>query len=139
MPQFDQRYTDLSSRGPDVFLTIARPKSLKPFQEGCEDRITDVRCLIDTGATYCALRLSLAGRLGLQEFNLKEIVNSTGKEWCPIYLVELGTSDGEWSGEYEVAGCNFGGQDLEFVLGRNFLEHAQFTYNGPLSSYSLKF
>ena len=116
-----------------------RPKSLKAAWDGCENRIEDVRCLIDTGATVCAIRSSLAGRLGLQEFNVKEIVNSTGKEWCPIYLVELITGDGEWRGEYEVAGCAFGGQELEFVLGRNFLEHAEFTYNGPLGNYELKF
>lgn len=141
MPSFSKRYTDLAERGPDVFLTLARPLSIVvPPGSQSSDRMSDVRALIDTGATLCAIRTSLVGELGLQEFDFREFGNSTGKEWRPIYLIDLiFPNDGDQRRPVEAAGCQFSGQNIEFVIGRNFLTIAELKYNGPLGSYELSF
>lgn len=140
MPCFNSRYTDLEVRGPDVFLTVARPPDVQlPAGLVCKDQQTDVRALIDTGATLCAIRSSLADELGLKPFDEREVGDSSGRQVREIYLVDLIVPKDDWSGRYEVAGCPFGERDMEFVLGRNFLATAQFHYDGGVGSYTLEF
>lgn len=139
MPRFEKRYSDLAERGPDVYLTLARPSAVQVPSGVFRNTADDVRALIDTGATLCAIRQTLAQELGLQQFDERPFGNSTGTTPSPIYLVDLIFEGHPNPIQMEVAGCSFEGQRIEFVLGRNFLALATLSYNGSLGSYCLEF
>lgn len=134
--QYRERYTDMVDRGPDLFFSIARPETMAGVNAK-SDVLPDVRAVIDTGAQLCVIRQSLADDLGLQPHDERNFGNSTCVERRPIYLVDLILKD-DVRRKYEAAGCDFHGQSIEFLLGRNFLAHSKLTYDGTVGSYELE-
>ena len=136
--RYAERYTDLAERGPDIRMTLARPESVATPVDAKRDRYDDVRAIVDTGADICVIRHAYADDLGLQKHDERQFANSTGCEVRPVYRVDLIFKDGRRR-PYETAGCDFRGQNIEFLLGRNFLAHVRFSYDGPLGGYELEF
>jgi hypothetical protein len=115
--------------------------------------------LIDTGATSTAISMEAAAELGLRPLRLSESYGLAGKHKHPVFRVGIAITitDGRTSnllrGEIDAAGIT----DLEAVgrslgfqvrnkqrrliglLGRDILQHAKFTYDGPRGTFSVEF
>lgn len=137
MPEFTGEPGNLVKLPPSGVLMLARPESLGPAPPDCEDRISDVVGLIDTGAHYCSIRLSLAERLGLVKIDEKRIGDASTKSDRPVFLVDVIVE--HWRRTYEAIGCPFPDQDLEFVIGRNFLADGSLHYDGRVGRFRFEF
>jgi hypothetical protein len=115
--------------------------------------------LIDTGATITAISMEAADELGLLPLRLSESYGLGGKHKHPVFRVAfaIGITDGRsgnvLQGEIDAAGI----PDLEVVgeglglhvrnqrrrliglLGRDILQHAKLTYDGPQGKFAVEF
>ena len=111
---------------------------------------------IDTGSNRTWIARSVVEELGLRPFREETAHGSNGVHTTPIYLAELVVpfaGDGERDasiasvlavaavpGLSEVMPLREGDRDVRVVglLGRDFLRHVVFTYDGPSGSFRLQ-
>lgn len=102
--------------------------------------------MIDTGAQKTVVEKKLAEQLGLVPIRFQPMVGVSQKpELCPVYLmsVSIGMSDGTNTGfaafETEVIGMASPPrpQGHQGLLGRDFLRHMRFVYNGPTGTFEV--
>lgn len=120
--------------GPLFDFRVARPAELGP--PSSETGGIQVRALLDTGASICAIHQKLAEELELQAFDRQILSSSFGEEMCPIYLVDiLDRHDNRAS--LPTAGYSWSSKNFEFLIGRNYLRKARLSYDGTCGTYQL--
>lgn len=108
--------------------------------------------MIDTGAQKTVLNGTIAAGLGLPPVRFTAMVGVSQKpELCPVYLVTIAIGMKDHSDpNSQIFNAEFnaeviGGPASPFaqahagLLGRDFLEHFEFTYNGPKGRCDLVF
>ena len=101
--------------------------------------ITDVRALVDTGATECCIDSLLAAQLRLPIVNRRQIAGVHGSHLANVYLAQVNvpslgvTMNGAFAGVDLIAG----GQVHSALIGRTFLRHFKMIYEGKTGTVTL--
>lgn len=99
----------------------------------------DLLGTVDTGAWMSMIRLDCARQLGLVSRGTTPLITFHGNSSAPTYPVHLRVQD-EWEDEMVIAGGEFKGQDgLDFLIGRDVLQHAEVSWHGPNGSLEIHF
>lgn len=105
-----------------------------------------VKMMVDTGAQRTVIEKRLASQLGVAPIRFQQMVGvSQQPELCPVYVVSVTLRVGdnlqhaEVTFVAEVIGMSSPPTPQEHVglLGRDFLRHFRFTYDGPRGEFEL--
>jgi predicted aspartyl protease len=102
--------------------------------------ITDVKALVDTGATESCIDDMLAAQLNLPVIDKRQIAGISGQHEVNIYLAQIHfpalpfTIYGAFAGVHLVAG----GQSHSALIGRTFLQHFTMIYDGKTGDVTIK-
>ena len=146
MPIYSAQVTDLEGIGPIVDIQVLPTADAVDAmeREGTEPPSPkNVAALIDTGASASVIQESVAEALGLAPIGQAKI-NTPSCQGHPCFkyalMLLLPTAD---SGshlsstcfETEIIAAPLAGQNIQCLLGRDFLSHTMMVYNGPQNAF----
>lgn len=129
-------------RGPTLFVNIGFDSSWKidaargvPPIPG----ITEIKALVDTGATECCIDDLLAVRLNLPIIDNRPVSGSAGQHMANMYLAQIYIPSLNYTVYGAFAGVHLttGGQIHEALMGRTFLQSFTMTYEGKTGTVKL--
>jgi hypothetical protein len=126
--------------GPMVRIVI-HPPSRAPLPS---EPAIPAHLMVDTGAHLTCLREDYLQQAGLAPIRVGSMVGVSGKpELCPVYraCIEIGMADPQgntMAGRFvaDVYGVKALGH-VDGLLGRDFLRHFRFVYNGPDGTFEI--
>lgn len=142
MPRLHRTSPDLSLEGPLLEIRIEPPLRYQEVLQnaGLSVPSIPILALIDTGASGTLVRTSVLDRLELEP--ITKVFLKTASTSEPMvrlkYLVHLALSK-RIAFEVEVVEAPLAGQAVQCLIGRDVLEYAVLTYNGPKNRYRLNF
>ena len=108
---------------------------------------TKAKLMVDTGAQNTVIDEVLASTLGIQPVRHMQMVGVSQKpEMCPVYMmaITIGMSSGRDTAEVTFATHVVGMKSMpqanqcQGLLGRDFLQHFLFHYNGPAGRFEIE-
>ena len=102
-----------------------------------------VAALIDTGASCTVVKSGIPAQLGLQPVGTRVISTPTSRNVrCPTYAVRMifpstGGIRSSVGFDAVVTEAPLQGQNIQCLIGRDFLQHAIFIYSGPDETFTL--
>lgn len=115
---------------------------------GIPDFTVPIRMMVDTGAGRTLVHDGIAVQQGLVPIRYDEIVGVSGKpERYPVYLLsfEIGVAPNAAAPPTmvifasEIVGMPTAPPDVQGLIGRDFLMHARFVYEGPAGAFTIEF
>jgi len=145
MPIYSAQVTDLENIGPIVDIQILPASAAVgaiAADGGTVPAPQKVAALIDTGATASVIQESVASALSLTPIGQQNI-NTPSCQDHPCYtyavMLLLPTPDAGLPHpvrfETTVIAAPLSGQNIQCLLGRDFLKHVMMVYNGPQDSF----
>jgi len=145
MPIYSAQVTDLENIGPIVDIQIlptAAAAAAIVKSGGTPPLPQKVSALIDTGASGSVIQESIAADLGLTPIGQQRINTPSCQDHpCYTYAVMLllpkPVAGIEFSIRFEttIIAAPLAGQNIQCLLGRDFLKHVLMIYNGPQDSF----
>ena len=145
MPVYSAQVTNLESIGPIIDLAVtphpAAAKAMEAQPTGLPKSIL-VSALIDTGASHSVIQQSVADGLGLQpigkvSINTPSCHNHPCNQYVVLLILPSATSGLQVPVRLQMTaiGAPLVGQNIQCLLGRDFLKHVLLVYNGPQDSF----
>lgn len=132
----------LIHHGPAIVVTIGfdpewRPDANAPPAPGA----SSLRALIDTGARQSCVDSDLALRLGLPQFDRKQVSSVGGIVMVNFHLAQVHVPSLKFtqSGPFAAVPLLASGFKYEALLGRSFLSYVKLRYDGPLGDAEVEF
>ena len=145
MPVFSSQTPALMTDGPivkaDLFCPTALATTLQANNIALPTPIP-ISAMIDTGASITAVKKGLPSQLGLNPIGTQSIggVSSVGVR-CYKYLMRMSLHGAAGHGQVNYEGVfvevELKGQNIDCLLGRDFLSGCIFVYSGPANSITL--
>ena len=132
----------LTGEGPKITVDIGFDPGWRagttPHPPAAAD--TGVTALIDTGAIECFIDSDLAASLRLPIVDRREVAGSLGKHEVDVYLAQLFIPPLLFTQHGEFAGAHLarGGMPYKILMGRTFLAHFTFIYDGQSGRATLR-
>jgi hypothetical protein len=103
--------------------------------------ITDIRALVDSGATESCIDSLLATQLNLPIIDEKTFSGIGGKHLVKIHLAQIHVPSLNFTIHGQFAGVHLeaGGQWHKVLIGRTFLQRCVMTYDGPNGTVKLTY
>lgn len=128
-----------------VYIGVSTPRTTALIQANQQVPLPlPANLQIDTGAAFTAIDAQIVNALGLQPIGATLMATpSSGPQGTimPIYDIMLAAIDGGGQtymlGTQLVLSCNFGGQGIDGLLGRDILAAGSLIYSGPDSLFLL--
>lgn len=128
----------LALYGPTLSVNIGFDPNWKPATPPAGNTtpvagITDVKALVDTGATECCIDNLLAASLKLPIVDRRRIAGISGEHIANVYLAQVHVPALDYTMYGAFAGVDLaaGGQAHSALMGRTFLRAFRMTYDGP--------
>lgn len=140
--RIERTFPDLQQSGPLLDLTLEPTLETQALLQGEGQAIpvARLRALIDTGASGTIMQASLMAGFGLDPIG--SVFAYTPSTTEPVvyskYRVRL-VFGNTFAVETDVAEAPMGGQAIQCLIGRDILQRAVLTYNGPKNRYTLNF
>lgn len=145
MPVFTAKATNLQSVGPivDIRVGIAAPaeEAMKKAEQDIHPPIV-VSAMIDTGAAMSVLKTGIAGQLGLHAIG-EQVINTASSHdvLCCKFLVQIifpatGGIPIPIIFTTSIIEAAMKGQNIQCLLGRDFLAHGILFYSGPDDTFT---
>lgn len=148
MPVFNAQITSLEKYGPIIDLTVSPTPSalvaMKKAGSPVPGEIT-VSAMIDTGASASVICRGIAQRLCIYPIGTAKINTPTTRNHiCDTYAVSFLFPDADGKMPYDpveysatVIEAPLSGQNIQCLLGRDFLRHGLLVYNGLNDAFSI--
>ncbi len=97
------------------------------------------QALIDTGAKYTVIDMSVVNKLGLKPIQTNQI-NAIGQSNVPVRIYQARVRITKMNKNFDLSyiiGENLSAQKIIALIGRDILENCILVYNGPDGSFSL--
>ena len=142
MPSFTVRVPDLRTSGPVVRAHIGIGSGLEARLAETGGKIPSplpAMALVDTGAARTAVRRGFAFQLGLSPIGVARIRTAgSAPIACLEFYVRLRFSEGVvWEGR--VLELPLRGEEIDCLVGRDFLARTTFLYDGHENQFTLPF
>ena len=94
---------------------------------------TNLPALVDTGATESCIDSLLAAQLNLPAINKRMQAGVHGAKEVTIHMAQVHVPSLGFTiyGEFAAADLRLGGQSIDALIGRTFLQHFKMIYDGP--------
>ena len=147
MPSSSFKVPDLAARGPCIPVEISWPEMVVEDYRAHGRPVPKpivVSALVDRGANCTAITPSACAELSLPELAVRPVSGVTGVKACPVYVVRLVPLVGRDESPrrvfdpWPVVGTE-PALDYECILGRDVLDGAVFTYDGPGKCFDICF
>lgn len=118
--------------GPTLIVSVGFDPNFKGPPGVPVSGITDIRALVDTGATECCIDSLLASQLGLPTVDRRSISGVHGSHVANVHLaqVHVPTLNFTVYGAFAAVDLVAGGQPHQVLMGRTFLRDFTMTYEG---------
>ena len=140
MPVYSAKSSALAAFGPildiQIFSTQEAADAMRQANMPIPGPLT-VSALIDTGATFSVIKVGLAAQLNLHPVGIQYINTPTTQNApCGRFLIEFifpMTAGIQVPIRYKtvVTEAPMPGQNIQCLIGRDFLQHGILTYSGP--------
>lgn len=94
--------------------------------------------LVDTGATFSAIDVSIAKRLNLEPIGTATTGTAAGKQTVAVFALKISIPGARIAVEDgHVLGVDLDGTGVIALLGRSFLQNVIFIYDGPSGEFTI--
>jgi hypothetical protein len=95
-------------------------------RQGVSERsVFTVRALWDSGATSCFINNNMAHTMGLIEDGHEPVRSTHGREYHPVYYVDIDLGDGYSLYDHKVAGIETS-EEFDFIIGMDVIRQGDF-------------
>lgn len=137
----------LVENGPLVAVTLGHVDDYVGMEGRRPTNFPRSKMMIDTGAAFTLIEETIAVRLGFRPVRFREVIGvDQAPSMRPVFRMSIGLEVGDGLGnnltvvfKEQVVGMPPPAHPEEYVglLGRDFLRHFEFTYDGPNARFSL--
>lgn len=137
----------LVETGPLVNVTLGHADDYVGMEDLMPQHFPLAKMMIDTGASFTLVEERVVARLGYRPIRYREVLGVDQKPtMCPVFRMSIGLLMGDRLGNdhtvvfrEDVVGMRAPDDTQAYVglLGRDFLVHFEFTYDGPKASFVL--
>jgi predicted aspartyl protease len=125
--------------GPTLIVNVGFDPDFKGPPRIPVPGISDIRALVDTGATECCIDSLLASQLGLPVVDRRSISGVGGRHVVNVHLAQVFVSSLNFImyGMFAAVDLAAGGQAHRVLMGRTFLRAFTMTYEGRTGTVTI--
>jgi predicted aspartyl protease len=140
MPSVTIENPNLESEGPVLKVQFSISSDLEEKYRNEKKTIPEqvsINAMIDTGATCCMIQEEIPKKLGLEPVSENNVITAAGKVGkCFVYWMKMIIPECDVSYEGAFTAISFDGQDIQCLIGRDFLKDSTFIYIGNKNQFS---